>query len=511
MAKHSAYPAHEGVYASLGVDDATSDASTPTAAPKKSVHIAPYLVIVGLLCAVYLGGVALFSTVFYPHTTLDGQDVSFKLVGEVAQAHSESTGMTKLVVRAGDTFSGEVVGADVDLTLQGDAYAHKALSTQNAWLWPGEFWRQHALSFPEKASFDADKLHETVTTMIDDYNKTAVKPTNATARYNDESDSYELVPAQAGTTLIEEKVESSIASALEMQQATLDLGEDCYEQPAVADDDEKLHTAIDEVNKKLSATQSLTIEDHEVAQVSSDQIGSWVKLADDLSITVDDDAITKWARGELSEKLDTAGSTRHYTLPDGTSLTVSGGTYGWIIDGAALAKQIASNIRDGASGSIEVPMKQKAAVHADGGADWGTRWIDIDLSDQHVALYDEGKTVWESNCVTGNITEGYGTPTGVYAINSNMTSIDQTGKQVKLVSPFKDKHGKPTYTSYVDYWMPFIDNQYAFHDASWRSSSEFGGSTYKTDGSHGCVNLPADKAKELYSLVSVGDVVVVHD
>ena len=60
----------------------------------------------------------------------------------------------------------------------------------------------------------------------------------------------------------------------------------------------------------------------------------------------------------------------------------------------------------------------------------------------------------------------------------------------------------------MSYWVPFIDNLYAFHDASWRS--RFGGSIYQTDGSHGCINLPSAKAEELYDLAKVGDVVVVH-
>ena len=57
--------------------------------------------------------------------------------------------------------------------------------------------------------------------------------------------------------------------------------------------------------------------------------------------------------------------------------------------------------------------------------------------------------------------------------------------------------------------MPFIGNSWALHDASWRS--RFGGDIYQYAGSHGCVNLPGDKAKELFGLCKVGDVVVVHN
>ena len=61
----------------------------------------------------------------------------------------------------------------------------------------------------------------------------------------------------------------------------------------------------------------------------------------------------------------------------------------------------------------------------------------------------------------------------------------------------------------MGYWIPFIGNSWALHDANWRS--RFGGDIYQYAGSHGCVNLPADKAKELFGLCKVGDVVVVHN
>ena len=48
-----------------------------------------------------------------------------------------------------------------------------------------------------------------------------------------------------------------------------------------------------------------------------------------------------------------------------------------------------------------------------------------------------------------------------------------------------------------------------FHDAGWQE--KFGGDWYVEHGSHGCINLPPDKAEELHGLLSVGDVVVVHE
>ena len=66
----------------------------------------------------------------------------------------------------------------------------------------------------------------------------------------------------------------------------------------------------------------------------------------------------------------------------------------------------------------------------------------------------------------------------------------------------------PTWHNWVDYWMPFTRGGCGLHDANWRS--RFGGEIYKTNGSHGCVNLPHDKAEELFNMISIGTVVIVH-
>ena len=171
---------------------------------------------------------------------------------------------------------------------------------------------------------------------------------------------------------------------------------------------------------------------------------------------------------------------------------------------SALASQIVSDLQSGTSTTIEVPTKSAAAAYAPGGKDWGNRFIDIDLTEQHVRMYDaSGALVWESDCVSGDSGKGHDTPCGVYTMDSYRASGN-----VELRGAIDPSTNEPEYISKVQYWMPFIGNSYALHDADWRSN--FGGNIYTYNGSHGCVNLPSSKAAELYNLTSVGDVVVVH-
>ena len=476
---------------------------------RKHSALLPLGIIVGVLAVAYFIGVALFNYVFYPHTTLEGEDVSLQPVTEVADANSVSVTNHTLTVTTADGGSFEVSGSAVGLRLDTAAYAHDAVSQQNPWMWPVEVLSSRTIASPARASYDEGKLKAAVKQQVEAYNETAKAPVNATAAYNEDTGLYEITPEAAGTTLAVDAVTEQVAQAMAEVKQSIQLDDSAYEQPTVKSDDKDLKAAVDEVNAHLGATQSLTVGGKEVATVGASQIAQWVSIDDKLQMAIDTDAITTWCKGDLSKELDTIGTTRTYTTPDGKTYSVTGGEYGWCIDGATLATSIADAIKAGKAGTIEVPMKTKAAKWGEGGADWGDRWVDVNIKTQHATFYDGGEVIWESDIVSGKVDGGYDTPQGVYQINSYMSSVESGGEQVKLVSPEKDeKTGDPTYISYVDYWMPFVGNLVAFHDASWRSS--FGDDIYKSNGSHGCVNLPADKAKELYHIIKVGDVVVVH-
>lgn len=122
----------------------------------------------------------------------------------------------------------------------------------------------------------------------------------------------------------------------------------------------------------------------------------------------------------------------------------------------------------------------------------GDTYIDIDLENQHVVYYENGVAVIETDCVSGDVDDGRSTPKGTYKIET-MTN----GKY--LIGP--------TWKSWVDYWMRF-NGSIGLHDASWRS--KFGGEIYKTSGSHGCVNIPSDKAAAIFKRVTVGTTVIVR-
>lgn len=121
-------------------------------------------------------------------------------------------------------------------------------------------------------------------------------------------------------------------------------------------------------------------------------------------------------------------------------------------------------------------------------SDMLTSYVEVDISRQQVWIYIDGELFLETPCVTGNINTGNGTPTGVFfLLNKN--------RKVKLEGLNNDGS---EYSTLVEYWMRFFKGC-GFHDGWWRS--EFGGNIYLTNGSHGCINLPPEKAAEMYEVI----------
>lgn len=152
--------------------------------------------------------------------------------------------------------------------------------------------------------------------------------------------------------------------------------------------------------------------------------------------------------------------------------------------------QIISEIKNGETVERQ-PICRVSEISTEN-AGIGNTFIDVNISNQKVYLVKDGVIDYETSCVTGNTSSGHGTPTGIYYVSWKTTNW----------------HMKK-YNVTVNYWMPIDDSTgVGLHDATWRGN--FGGSIYKTNGSHGCINLPLSAAKYIYNNSSSGIPVLVH-
>ena len=124
-------------------------------------------------------------------------------------------------------------------------------------------------------------------------------------------------------------------------------------------------------------------------------------------------------------------------------------------------------------------------------------FVYIDISDQTLQFYKNGKQKLKTKVITGKPNKSTKTPTGIFKVVSKNTKVSLVG---------------PSWSVKVDYWIAFKGSEYGMHDASWRSAKEFKNSkTYISNGLHGCVNMKYKDAKYLYKRVKKGTAVIIQD
>ena len=131
-------------------------------------------------------------------------------------------------------------------------------------------------------------------------------------------------------------------------------------------------------------------------------------------------------------------------------------------------------------------------VRADDCTELSDKVVVVDISDQHLKYYENNRLTLESDVVTGG--PGHETNMGYH-------EIIQIRKNTRLKGP--------GWNVPVDVYAKFDADAEGFHDASWRPDTDFGGETYLTNGSHGCVNMPKENAKTLVKKLTVGDQVII--
>ena len=177
-------------------------------------------------------------------------------------------------------------------------------------------------------------------------------------------------------------------------------------------------------------------------------------------------------------------------------VNVYGGNYGYLINQKSEVKQLTKDLKSGKDVTREPVYAQKGAGR-NGNDDISDTYVEVDLTKQHMWYYKNGRLIVDAPFVSGCIKEKTGTIVGTYSLQYKERNATLRGG---------DEEEGTDYESKVSFWMPFF-NGYGLHDATWRD--EFGGTIYKTNGSHGCINLPYSKAEILFNNISAGCTIVV--
>ncbi|MCL2332349.1 MAG: L,D-transpeptidase family protein [Actinomycetia bacterium] len=503
--ENSVAPIEDDASDAPAVEASDSD-EEPTPGPKKlRAFLKTFGITLSALLATlligYLAGCLLFTVCFYPNTKMGPLDLSW-MSRSRAVATLEAAATHYQVKAEGKGLSVDLSGKDIGLTVDAEKTLRGARADIEVWTWPVRIFETHKVTNALVVAYDEGRVSKVVQDRVRVFNATATQPTNATIFFNNTVRTFQIKSEQVGTAFDQSSVEHTIRTAIIALKSFTEITDQDLLQPAVTAKDKRLDAARSAANTMIRTNLTLKMKDSVVATLGPAEIAPWVKLGSDLKVSFDDTAFAAWIEAVVAG-CNTVGTERTYTRPDGKVVTVSGGSYGWKIDSDAFRESIRKSVAAGQTGVFEMPVIQEGSgFEGIGKRDWGKRYCDVDLTEQYARFYDDtGACVWESPIVSGR--PSLKTPTGVFKINRWMSS------PATLVGDPLPGQTEPAYRTKVSYWMPFVGGSVGLHDAVWQSS--FGGNRWRTGyGSHGCVNLPLSKARDLYALIKVGDPVVSH-
>ena len=484
----------------------------------RGLRIALIIVLVLILALVCAEGFMLYRHKhdgrFLKGTYFLGEDVSGETPDDLVKAIASS--VQSITVTLNENGSAALTGslADFGYTLDEDSAKQ---SLQDAMDEQKASWTNIAMAMLGRRvttldaattwKFDEDVFNAKVT--ASNFPTERVASEDAKLVSNDETLSMEIQPETVGNEFddaslqawVKEQIDSSL-NENGTEDITMDFPDELYIRPSVYSTDQEL---IDEMNAMNTYAGAQITYDFgsETEILDHATIMSWVSVSDGKA-ELDDDAVSDFVT-QLAGKYNTRYHERKFTTTGGEEITISEGKneYGYRINADDEIAQIKEDITSGEPVERE-PVYYETNDYGnplylkrEGTDDLAGTYVKVSIKQQHVWFYKDGELIVESDCVTGDVTKDYGTETGAFPLAFKKTDYTLTGG-----------NGNGSYATPVKWWMPFFEGQ-GLHDASWRSS--FGGSIYKGNGSHGCVNLPSSVAEKIYNNIEAGTCIIIYD
>ena len=452
-------------------------------------------VVTALLAAAYFGMAMFFNSHFMFDTQINGVDFSLKDVSEVESYLKKQVADYTLTLEESDGSREIIKGSDIDIEFTTGERIKQLAEGQQKLFWIKSLWEPSEIEAKVGVKYNAEKLNAVIDGLkcMDEEKQKASK--NAYPAFKDGK--FEVVPEVIGTKIDGDKFRSMVSKMIDGFQNHANLREeDCYILPKYTSESKEVLEAAEKMNSYLGAKITYDFGS-ETETVDSAVISEWVKVnKKKMKVSFNKDDVKEYIK-KLADKYDTKYKAKQFTTADGDTVKVEGGSYGWLINQDAEYEQLIKDIKTAQVVTREPKYTSKAASHQ--GAGVGSTYAEVDLTDQHMYFIKGGKVVLETDVVTGNPNKGNATPQGIYTLSYKTRNATLRGE--------KKANGEYSYETPVKYWMPF-NGGIGFHDATWQPT--FGGDRYKSHGSHGCVNMPEEKAKELYDLISAGIPVVCH-
>lgn len=457
---------------------------------------------VAMIAGIVIGAIALIyiivSLFFQKHllygTYINGMECSGKTIEQVEKMLAKQVEEYGLTIEARDGNQEQISGADISIVYEGYGELEKTYQEQNGFTWPAAFFKKQQVAITTAFSYDENQLEEAMSSLVCMQEENQIAPVAATVVC--ENGQIVVKEESNGAQLDLEAAKEAIRTAVKNLQTELSLEEaDVYLKPRFTSESEEVLAAKATLEKYMTAEITYSI-DGIVTVVNAENIQNWISVNENMEPIISEEAVHTFA-ASLGETYNIADSAEELVTPTGKTVSMAGARKGRKIGADAEMQQLISEIKEGTVVTREPVFATKGT--AAGEKVWGTTYVEVDITAQHMWYIQNGSVAFESDIVTGK--PGNNTPTGVFSILEKKRDKVLKGKLLP--------NGKREYETPVSYWMRVTWSGIGFHDATWQAA--FGGQRYVQGyGSHGCINMPKGKAAELYGLISNGCPVIIH-
>lgn len=328
---------------------------------------------------------------------------------------------------------------------------------------------------------DEDKISKNIDDFLNKTQKTK-GPQNAYITY--ENSKYTIIPEVESKQVNSDELAKGIIDSIKGSEKNYKINtEKYYTKPEISSKDLEKNLAV--LNETISKEFYINFgEDKE--QLSKDEVANFINVHEDGTYTFEKSSFEEYVT-TLTYKYDTV----KYTDTQRTQKV-----YYSTDTGKEFEKQLKDNNKTTVSvDTVENKDTKKIEQKAKGKKD---TYIEVNISSQHLWYYKDNKLVLDTPVVTGDHSKSFDTPIGQFSIYAMQLDQVLDGSTVGY-----------DYLYPVDYWMPF-NGGVGFHDTRERTEFEYGSDTYlEGGGSHGCINMPPSKAKQLFETAKVGTTVYV--
>lgn len=321
-----------------------------------------------------------------------------------------------------------------------------------------------------------------------------VTPQNAYVRLAS-NNLLEVVPEVKGNQIDFDEACNLAVSKIKAGEKKIDLIPITKTMPEITSENEELLSYSDDVNAILQTVIEFKLENGEEVKLDLSTMKNWITQSEDGSYYLDIDANLHAFIENLATKVTETDETLIFEATElGTVELQIPNNKKAELDVEAEYELVKEYIESAKSCTAELIYSRKPLTYL------MDHYVELDRNRQTLWEYKSGEKILETECVTGDVAKGHSTPTGIYYPDGKRRNIVLTDHV--------------TYWSPVKVFIPFCGG-IGFHDASWRydkyGNPHFGGDIYKTNGSHGCVNMPIQAALELYDNIEMNTVIIIYD